>query len=146
MKFEGRIAVSAMMLLFFAIPVAMAFTFPAEARVLPLVVGIPGIALGLIQLVSELRKPSEIGSIGPGEQEQLRRELGIFAWLAFFVAAILLFGFVYAGPVVLALYLRLSWKESWLTVALSATLLWAILHFIFNTWLGLVLFRGFLVP
>lgn len=146
MKFEGRTAVSAMMLLFFAIPVAMAFTFPPEARVLPLVVGIPGIVLGLVQLLSELRKPSEGKTIGPGEKEQLRREIAIFAWLAFFIAAILLFGFVYAGPVVLALYLRLSWKESWLTVALSAALLWTILHYVFSTWLGLALFRGFLLP
>ena len=146
MRFEGRIAVSAMMLLFFAIPVAMALTFPPEARVLPLIVGIPGIVLGLVQLISELRKPRESESIGPGEKEQLRREFGIFVWLAFFIAAILLFGFVYAGPAVLALYLRLDWKESWVTVALSAALLWAILHFIFDTWLGLVLFRGFLLP
>lgn len=146
MKFEGRHAVSTMMLLFFAIPVAIAFTFPPEARVLPMVIGIPGIVLALIQLATERKRPAKARKSNVDDRETLRREVVIFAWFAFFIAAILLFGFVYAGPVVVALYLWLSWRESWFTVIASGVLLWAILHFVFETWIGLVLFRGFLIP
>ena len=80
-----------------------------------------------------------------GKREQVKREIAIFAWFALFIASILLFGFTIAGPAVLALYLKISWRENWLTVIISAALLWAILHFIFDTWIGLTVFQGFLL-
>ena len=66
----------------------------------------------------------------------------MFLWFVAFTFGVLLFGFVYAGPLLLAVYLRVSWKETWLTIAISAGLLWAILYGIFQNLLGIPVFEG----
>jgi hypothetical protein len=53
---EGRILVSLIMVVVFAIAVGLSFTYTPEARFLPLVIGIPGLLLSVVQLVKELRE------------------------------------------------------------------------------------------
>jgi hypothetical protein len=50
---NGRILMALVMFLIFATMVGIALGYPAQARFMPLVVGIPGIALTLIELVRE---------------------------------------------------------------------------------------------
>lgn len=54
--FSGRIAIALTMFLFFVIAVSIALTYPSQARFMPLVVGIPGIALTLFELAREIRR------------------------------------------------------------------------------------------
>jgi len=54
--FSGRIAIALTMFLFFVIAVGIALTYPSQARFMPLVVGIPGIALTLFELIREIRR------------------------------------------------------------------------------------------
>lgn len=54
--FSGRIAIALTMFLFFTIAVGIALTYPPQARFMPLVVGIPGIALTLFELVRDVRR------------------------------------------------------------------------------------------
>lgn len=138
MSIDGRLFTSGMMVTIFAAMVLMALTFAPGARTLPLVIGIPGLIVKLIQFVAELREknPEKI------DEETRRREISMFGWFVLFTPGILLFGFIYAGPLLLALYLRVSWKESWLTIGISAVLLWAILDGIFQRALGLAVFEG----
>jgi hypothetical protein len=137
---EGRIVVSAIMLALFAGMVGYAATFPADARFLPWVIGIPGLLFAIAQFAIELR------SRAPEERDpaELRLEIRMFAWLVGFVAGILVFGFVVAGPALVAAYLYFDWNERPLTVLLSALVTFAIFYGIFEWALELRLFDGFL--
>jgi nitrogen fixation protein FixH len=53
--FTGRVLIALIMFLFFVVMVAVALTYPAQARFMPLVVGIPGIAFTLFELIKEVR-------------------------------------------------------------------------------------------
>lgn len=138
MSIDGRLFTAGMMVTIFTAMVLMALTFEPGARTLPLVIGIPGLLVSVIQFVAELREknPDKI------DDETRRREISMFGWFVAFTVGILLFGFIYAGPLLLAVYLRVSWKETWLTIAISALLLWAILEGVFQRALGLAVFEG----
>jgi Tripartite tricarboxylate transporter TctB family len=137
---EGRILVAGIMLVLFATMVGVAFTFPGEARFLPLVIGIPGLVLSLAQFAIELRGKDEDEKVYTAENRMA--ELKMFAWFFVFIAGIILFGFPYAGPIIVALYLHFSWGEKWHVSLGAAAFAFAILHGIFDYVLGLPLFEG----
>src|SRR5687768_531862 len=99
---EGRVVVAGIMLLIFALMVGIAFTFPGDARFLPLVIGVPGLVLSLAQFVIELRgkEPDEKAYTAKDRMAELK----MFGWFAVFIFGIILFGFPYAGPIIVALY------------------------------------------
>jgi hypothetical protein len=135
---EGRIFISGLMLLIFASAVGVSFTYDPDARFLPLVIGIPGLILSLIQFITELRDRSKRKN-KPGE---LARELRMFAWFVGFVGGLIVFGFLYAGPLLVAAYLYFAGKEKWY-VALGACVgCWVILYFVFDQFLGLPPWEG----
>ena len=135
---EGRILVSGIMVVVFAAAVLLSLTYAPEARILPLVIGIPGLILSAVQLVKEVREHPEIVIV----PEERRREAGMFAWFITFVAGLVLFGFLYAGPALVAAYLFFSGRERWYTALVAAIVTWAILYGIFERFLGLPLFDG----
>ena len=138
---EGRILTAGIMLLIFATMVAMATTYPGDARLLPLVIGIPGLVLCIIQFVNELRtKPGADEKTFTAEDRMA--ELKMFGWFAVFVFGIILFGFPYAAPLIVAVYLHFSWGERWYVSLGAAAFAWAVLHGIFDYVLGLPLFEG----
>jgi len=137
---EGRVLVAGIMLLIFTVMVGVAFTFPGEARFLPLVIGIPGLALSLAQFVIELRGKDPEEKTFTAEDRMA--ELRMFGWFAVFIFGIILFGFPYAGPIIVALYLHFSWGEKWYVSLGAGAFSWAILHGIFDYVLGLPLFEG----
>ena len=135
---EGRILVSAIMVVIFAGAVLLSFSYAPDARFLPLVVGIPGLLLSAAQLVTELRAHPGIKIL----PEEHRREVRMFAWFLGFVAGLVLFGFLYAGPALVAAYLIVAGRERWYMALGAAVLTWAILYGIFERFLGLPLFDG----
>jgi Tripartite tricarboxylate transporter TctB family len=135
---DGRILTSGLMLALFAGAVAMALTFPPDARFLPLVIGVPGLVMSAVQFVIEVRNKHP--KIVP--PEVLPRERAMFAWFVLFVGGIIFFGFPYAGPVLIALYLYVSWSEKWYICLGAALLAWGILYGLFEHGLGLPLFEG----
>ncbi|MGE5539075.1 MAG: tripartite tricarboxylate transporter TctB family protein [Gemmatimonas sp.] len=54
--FNGRVLIALVMFLFFVVMVGIALGYPAQARFMPLVVGLPGIALTLFELFREVRR------------------------------------------------------------------------------------------
>ncbi|HSR71515.1 MAG TPA: tripartite tricarboxylate transporter TctB family protein [Kiloniellales bacterium] len=153
MIFNGRIAVSAVMLAIFAGMVAMASAFPVQGRFLPFVIGIPGIVLCLAQLIIDVTQArraapsaSEIASGAVSEErDEIRREVKMFGWLAAFFAGILLFGFLIGGPVLLFAFLRFAERES-LYLSLGAALAGLVVMYgMFVRVLGLTIFEGFLI-
>jgi len=135
---EGRILVSLIMVVVFAIAVGLSFTYAPEARLLPLVIGIPGLVLCLVQLVKELRERG-IPVVTP---EEHAREWRMFAWFFVFVGGLVLFGFPYAGPPLVAAFLYFSGGEKWYVAVIAAIIAWLILYGVFERLLGLPLFEG----
>ena len=135
---EGRILVSGIMVVVFATAVLLSFTYAPDARFLPLVIGIPGLLLSAAQLIKELRDHPEIVIV----PEERRREARMFAWFVTFVGGLVLFGFLYAGPALVAAYLFFSGRERWYMALGAAFVTWAILYGIFERFLGLPLFDG----
>jgi hypothetical protein len=52
----GRVVIAFVMFSIFVVMVSIALTYPAQARFMPLVVGIPGIGLTLFELIREVRR------------------------------------------------------------------------------------------
>jgi hypothetical protein len=138
---EGRILVSGIMVVVFATAVLLSLTYAPEARFLPLVIGIPGLLLSVMQLVKELRDHPQPLVV----PEEHRREAKMFAWFLTFVGGLVLFGFLYAGPVLVAVYLFFSGRERWYMALAAAFVTWAILYGVFERFLGLPLFDGLIL-
>jgi len=138
---EGRKITAALMVAIFATMVGVALTYAPDARFLPLVIGVPGLLLSLLQLAVEMRTKGDKEFTA----QDRRAEMKMFAWFVFFVAGIILFGFPYAGPAMVALYLHFSWREKWYVSLGSAFFAWAVLFGVFEYVLGLPLFEGLVV-
>ena len=139
---------SLLMLAIFSVMVGVATQYPPQARFMPLVVGVPGIALCLVQVGLEIaarrRAKASVTADGPGADAR-RRELVLWGSFLGLIASLILFGFYLTIPLFLVAFLRGYAKESWrFSLALSAagsTLLALVFHF----GLGVVLHKGFLL-
>ena len=101
MRLNGALFFSAGLALVAAYAVYAAFAWPAKAALFPLTMGIPLLALALVQVVLDLREP-------PARGEQAlanRRSAAVFAWMAGFIALVLLLGFPVAVPFFVFCYL-----------------------------------------
>ena len=139
---NGRILTAGIMLGFFIVMVAVSFSYPPETRFVPLVIGIPGLLLAATQFITELR-PQPLAKVFTAEERGA--EFRMFGWFALFLVGIILFGFQYGGPVLVAAYLHFSWREKWYTSLGAAAFTWAAMYGIFDRVLGLPLFEGLLV-
>lgn len=139
---EGRVLTAGIMLTFFVVVNLIALTqYEGETRLMPLVVGIPGLLLATVQFVTELRSKG-----GERLSPELRRATArMFGWFFAFLAGIILFGFPYAGPLLVAAYLRFSWHERWVVCLGAGAFAWAVLYGLFEHFLGLPLFEGLVV-
>ena len=147
---SGKIAICLVMLGIFASMVGIATQYPAQARFMPLVVGIPGIVLCTLQLVLEVlvRGPAAAPGLAAtqdetGQGSPRRREAVLWASFVGLIASLVVFGFWPTLPVFLAAFLRYYAKEGWrFTLALSAggTLAFFL---VFHQALGVVLHNGF---
>ncbi len=137
---EGRVLTSAVMLALFAGMAGYALTFPPKARFLPLVIGIPGLVLCIAQMLLEHRSHKH-EEREPGE---VRREFVMFGWFGLFIVAILIFGFAYAGPVLVGAYLHFDWRERPLVSIGAGLVTFAVLYGVFEWALELRLYGGLL--
>lgn len=147
MSISSRIVTSAVMLCIFAGMTLMALGFPAKAQLMPLLIGVPGTAMALVQLITDLRAPAaptpEAEAAFEAREEQ-HRERKMFLWLALFFAGILAFGFLWATPVLVFAFLRFGERESWGVAATGAVGSWLVLYLVFVRVLELFLFEGLL--
>lgn len=128
MRASGAAVFSAALAAAAAYAVFTALRWPPKAALFPLVMGIPLLVLALAQMVIELREPQRVeGPPGAGWAA-----LAILAWMAAFIAAVLLIGFPLAVPLLIFSYLRVAGRESWpLSIALAAAA-WGIFHLLFQ--------------
>lgn len=131
----SRQAMTLFMLLVFVSMVGVALTYPAGARFMPLTVGIPGIALCLLQIVIDMRskstaiqvhdeireakekaarlvghevhfKHAEVIDAPRDEADVARREVIAWGYFLGFVGGVLLFGFWISIPIFLIAFLH----------------------------------------
>lgn len=146
--------VTVLMLAIFAAMVLMALAFPANARFMPFVVGLPGIALCLLQLALDLRagrraRAAAVGLPQEGDGEEFGRHtarMEVASWLYFllFIGGVLLAGFLVAAPLLVALYLRREAGVRWSRALPAAGAMALVMHLLFQQALGFRLFEGFL--
>jgi hypothetical protein len=147
MSISSRVLTAAVMLAIFAGMTGIALGFPAQAQLMPLLVGVPGTAMALAQLIREVRAPAAARPTAEAALElpqEHSREQRMFLWLALFLAGILAFGFLWATPVLVFAFLRFSERESWAVAAIGALGIWAVLYGVFVKLLELFLFDGLL--
>lgn len=123
--------------------VGIASQYPPDARFMPFIVGIPAIALCLLQLVLDFRasRRNQVPAVGGGVE--LRRELLMWAYFIALVGGILLLGFLVTIPAFVLVFLRHWARASWrfalgLTAAASV-----ILYLVLVQVLGVALHPGF---
>ena len=136
------------MLAIFSGMVGVATQYPPQARFMPLVVGLPGIALCLVQVMLEIaarrRATTGVTAYGPGAEAR-RRELVLWGSFLGLITSLILFGFWLTIPLFLLAFLRGYAKESWpFSLALSVGGS-ALLALVFHVGLGVILHKGFLL-
>jgi hypothetical protein len=160
---NGRVVMAAIMLAIFVAMVLMAAAYPYKSRLLPWVIGIPGMLMALAQLVKEITAPrgedtitvvdggetvTEIEKAADKDEAavKLRQELLLIGYLVLLVVSHLLLGFWIASPLFVALFLRLYEGASWRVVIISAAATWLTLYVIFDQLLMIGVFEGLLTP
>jgi hypothetical protein len=142
------VLLSAFMLAVFAAMSAIAFTYPAESRLLPLVVGIPGIVLCTGQLLVDLQRYARHRRQSGGELEAglpPRRQEALLGWFVAFVVGILLLGFPLGGPALVFAFMYWDQGERPIIAGAAALGLMLFLYGVFRRVLGLTLFEGLLL-
>lgn len=142
MKFNGRILTCLVMLAIFVAFVVPALSFHPEARMMPLLVGVPGTILCFWQLLVELN--TEDGDTGDGKILS-RSELTIAAWLLAFIAGIAALGFSLGTPLLVACYLYFVAKERLGTALIAGIFCFALVFGFFGRLMSIQLFEGLLL-
>ena len=150
---NGRVLTALVMLTIFVIMTLLAFDFPSKGKLMPLMVGIPAVLLGLIQLVMEYRavlantRSGTVADITPEKEEKAGKkgEYQMILWTTLFFTGILLFGFVAASPALVFAFLYFGSKESIKVSLISAVCTWAVIYFTFVKSFQISLFSGLIL-
>lgn len=142
---NGRVITALVMLLIFASMSLLALGFTEKARLMPLLVGIPGTILGIIELINETRACVKQAEAGEEVESVSKAEKAMLGWVAVFFVGLLLFGFVYAGPVLVFAFMLAGKKESLTVAAISAAGTWVVLYGFFQMVMEIPLFQGLII-
>lgn len=144
MTFDGRIATTLAMLALFVGACFLAWGLPQKAAFMPLLIGIPGVILCLWQLILDLRRaPAEPEASADDEADTRgRSEAEVFLWLVGFTVAMIGFGFVVGGPVIVFAFVRYASRESTMNALFAAAGTFAVTWGVFIWLLELPLFQG----
>ena len=142
----GQVLTAVIMLAIFVTMSLLALGFPEKARLMPLMIGIPGSALAFVQVLRELRTAIDQAVESDEKQRQARRnERHMFIWMLLFFFGFLGFGFVYAAPLLVFGFLYIGMKESLTIGVISAVATWAVLYGLFEKAFQIQLFNGLLI-
>ncbi len=125
MRLSGAALFSLGLALVAAYAVYAALRWPPKAALFPLTMGIPLLVLAAAQTFVELRDPA----IAEGP---LARVVAVFAWMAAFIALVLLAGFPIAVPLFVFFYLVVESREKLGVSLLLAAAAWGAFHLLFE--------------
>ncbi len=128
------------------------WSYGAKARLVPLLMLVPGIILTGIHLGRIHRQPDLIMEEGVAEEDgesfeinaPFDQEMWMVAWFIGFAALIWLIGFLVATPLFLILYLRLWAKEKWRRTLPLAVITTLCIYLIMEWAFKIILYRGWL--
>ena len=147
MILSGRFLTTLVMFVLFAGACILALDLPTKAAFMPLLIGVPGALLCAAQLVLDLRRPDQptepVADVP--ETEGGRSEFEVFLWLGLFTFAILGFGFIVGGPIIVGSFIRFSSRENWQSALFAAAGTFAVMFGIFIWLLELSLFPGLIL-
>ena len=152
---------------FLALLLVLSFKYVPKARLMPLVVGVPTLALVVFCLLVNLvpgfskryRRVAEQDVFDLGEirkklapaarkkrspAEIRRKEMNMIWWLVGLMAAILLLGYLIAIPGFVFLFLKVRSGERWLTTILVTAATWICVYGVFVVLLKLPIYKGIL--
>ncbi|HSH71067.1 MAG TPA: tripartite tricarboxylate transporter TctB family protein [Deferrisomatales bacterium] len=148
MKQTEEVGFAAVLFVIFAVFVGLGWGYNATARIVPLTVSVPGLAISAIHLTRlALRwrsaaaraaspetgrelleavdaEPGQADEPGPFLTPRTRKMLGMWAWIIVLAAGIDLLGFLAATPCFLLGFIRFFAKRSWaqsVTIAAAFT-------------------------
>ena len=144
MKMKSSIITSlTMTIIFAAFVLYAALTLGPQARLLPLLVAVPGLGFSGLQLWSDFRVASHSSNDEPFLETQQWR---ILFWIATSIPVIVLFGFDIATPVMVATYHQLVQRERLVITVLSTAIAWFLIAIVLDRFFGAQLFAGLLTP
>ncbi len=120
--------------------------WPIQARLFPMVVALPLLAITVIQLVLVTRgKPAQPVTPEEAELEELglwhpaarQRTLRLALWIAAFVLSVVLFSFPLGLALAIFCYLRFESREPWLLCIVLAAVTFGYMHLVFDMGLHL---------
>jgi hypothetical protein len=133
---------------------AIAYTYSEQARLFPVPVGWLMLALLALDLVSRTKTPAGetlMRWLNPAAEREgsqarfpLLRQLGALLWVAFFTAALVLIGIMYAVPLYVFGSMRFYGRKSYLTSLVTAACLTAFTWLLFAFALQIELYPGVL--
>lgn len=169
-RISGRLLFSLGFVLLFAFLIYVSMGYNQLARLVPLVVLVPGLGFALLQFVLDLRaalrsdesasaagrttaaeattadKPKEEKKEKLSPQEKRRREFVGIGWLLVFFVMIVLFGLTPAIPLFVLVFMRFFGGESWRLSIGFAVLCWAFVYGVFVWGLRNDMYPGILLP
>jgi hypothetical protein len=118
-------------------------TLGPQARLMPLLVGIPGFGFSVVQLIIDLRRNRD-----PQSERPLLEALQwrILFWLLACIPAIVILGFDIATPLMVAAYHRLVQREKLVYLVASASLAFVIVALVLDKLFAAQLYPGLLSP
>jgi hypothetical protein len=115
----------------------------AQARLMPLLVAIPGFGFSGFQLILDFRKELR-GSL---EQPLLEvQQWRILFWITASIPVIVLLGFDIGTPIMVAAYHRFVQRERFTIALLSIAIAWFFIAIVLDRFFGAQLFPGLLLP
>ncbi|HBW34159.1 tripartite tricarboxylate transporter TctB family protein [Desulfosporosinus sp. BICA1-9] len=147
-RIKGSVVFAFVLFLFFIVFIGIALTYNQQARMVPLVIGIPSLLLsaGVLWNTWSNPKPSQSEKESKIKKVSSNQELLItFAWFFALLILVYLFGFLFVIPIFLLAYLRLAGKESWvLSIAISLSA-WLVIMILFVMILKVDLYKGIIM-
>jgi hypothetical protein len=92
-----------------------------------------------------MRATAAKAAAGEEADSVTRAERAMLGWVAVFFVGILLFGFVYAGPVLVFAFMLAGKKETLTVAVVSAAGAWAVLYGFFQIAMEIPLFPGLVI-
>jgi hypothetical protein len=148
---RGNVMTALIMFAIFLSMTLLAFSFPEKARLMPLMIGIPGTILGLVQLITDIRTAMAEASIEADTEavqkmrEGRTNEIQMIIWTLVFFIGILCFGFVYASPLLVFGFLYIAKRETLLTGIISGICTFIVIYGVFEIWFAIPLFDGLIL-
>ena len=136
--------VSAFVLLLLAAMTVAATGYQYEARLMPLVIGVPSIVLAAIQCFRASPEP-EPARQGGRRDHQTSAELTAMGWLTAFVGLVVVGGVLVGGAAAVVVTQRIWLRETWRTALIGGALSAGLLVAVFERQLGIALFQGLLL-